>query len=456
MRLDARSGTLAAAILASAMGFIDGSAVNVALPVMQRDLHASAAQIQWIVEGYLLFLSALILIGGALGDRFGRRAMFQGGTALFTIASLACAAAGSPVLLIAARCLQGAGGALMIPGSLALITAAYPHAERGRAIGTWSAASAMTTALAPLLGGWLTQAVTWRAVFLINAPLAAVVLVLSFAGIRESKAEQEHCSPDVAGSACITLALGSLVFGMMELQRAGTDRGAVAALAASISLFALFSAIERRARVPIVPPELFVSRTFTLDNAYTLLMYAALGGGLFLVPFDLIVVRAYTPAAAGMALLPFVIPLSLFSRFSGALADRIGPRTLMSAGAFVAGAGFALFAMLRADWYWSGVFPAALLTGIGATLFVAPLTASVMSAAPQEFAGAASGVNNAVSRAAGMLAIAGLGILARPLLAHAPGASAGFSQAMLAAAALAICASFVAAFVPGIIVTDER
>lgn len=436
MRLDTPRATLAVAIIASAMGFIDANAVNVALPVLQRELRASALEIQWVAEGYLLFLSALILIGGALGDRFGRRKLFGIGTALFALASLGCAAAATPALLIAARCVQGIGGALMIPGSLSLITAAYDKRSRGRAIGTWSAASAMTTALAPLFGGWLTQAVSWRAVFLINAPLALVVLWLTFTKVEESRAPRELCDPDFAGSAVVTLALAALIFGMSELQRAGAQQLAVVSLSAGVVLLAVFGFVERRVAVPVVPPKLFASRTFTVGNVYTLLMYAALSGGLFLVPFDLISVRGYTPAAAGAALLAFAVPLSAFSVYAGALADRIGPRNLLVAGALTVAGGFLLFSVLGGAPYWTNVFPGAFVSGIGAAIFVAPLTTSVMNAAPQEFSGAASGINNAIARAAGMLAIAGLGIIAHPLLAHAHGAANAFSHSMDAAAAL--------------------
>lgn len=435
--LDTRRATLAAAIIASAMGFIDANAVNVALPVLQRELRASAIEIQWVAEGYLLFLSALILIGGALGDRFGRRRLFGIGTVLFALASLGCAAAATPAMLVAARCIQGIGGALMIPGSLALITAAYDARARGRAIGTWSAASAMTTALAPLLGGWLTQAVSWRAVFIINAPLALGVLWLTFTKVKESSAPRELCDPDFAGSAMVTLALAAVIFGMSEFQRGNAQLLAVATLIAGGVLLAVFVFVERRAAVPIVPPRLFSSRTFTVGNVYTLLMYAALSGGLFLVPFDLIAVRGYSPAGAGAALLAFAVPLSAFSVYAGALADRTGPRVWLMIGALVAGGGFVLFALLGGAAYWTNVFPAAFVSGIGASIFVAPLTTSVMDAAPQQFAGAASGINNAIARAAGMLAIAGMGITAHPLLARAPDAAPAFSRSMYLAAALA-------------------
>lgn len=419
------------------MGFIDANAVNVALPVLQRELRASAIEIQWVAEGYLLFLSALILIGGALGDRFGRRRLFGMGTAFFALASVGCAAAATPAMLVGARCIQGIGGALMIPGSLSLITAAYEKRERGRAIGIWSAASAMTTALAPLLGGWLTQAVSWRAVFLINVPLALGVLWLTFTKVKESRAPRELCDPDFAGSAIVTLALASLIFGMSEFQRGHAQTVAIATLLAGVVLLTIFVFVERHAAVPIVPPKLFSSRKFTIGNIYTLLMYAALSGGLFLVPFDLIAVRGYSPAAAGAALLAFAVPLSAFSVYAGALADRTGPRAWLVAGALVAGGGFALFGLLGGTPYWTNVFPAAFVCGIGASVFVAPLTTSVMDAAPQQFAGAASGINNAIARAAGMLAIAGMGITAHPLLSHAQDAAVAFSRSMYVAAALA-------------------
>lgn len=473
------TAALIAAILASGMSMIDGTAVNVALPIVQRELHASSADIQWVVEGYALFVSALLLVGGALGDRYGRRRMFVLGTAIFAVASIACALAASSQMLVAARCIQGVGGALMIPESLALITSAYDEKARGRAIGTWSAASAVTTILGPVLGGWLTQDVTWRAIFLINVPLAIAVVVIALLYVRESHDESETGGrPDVLGGMLATIALGALVFGLIRYQDFGADVVALASMLGGAILLALFLAVERTAGNPMLRLSLFKSRTFALANLYTLVMYAALGGALFFVPFYLINVEHYSPTAAGAALLPMILILALFSRSAGAVADRIGPRVPLIVGALIAAVGFALFGIIgtRPD-YWTTVFPAALTLGIGATIFVAPLTTSVMNSAPRSESGSAAGINNAVSRVAGMLAVAIFGIIVvsvtrshlgdgaalpgrdallsgivppglGPVAAAAFGSAyaAGFESAMLAGAALAVLAAASAAF----------
>jgi len=439
---------LIAAILGSAMGMIDGTAVNVALPILARDLHASATAVQWVIEGYALFSSALILIGGALGDRYGRRRIFVTGVWIFAIASVACGFAPNGVILILARCIQGAGAALLIPGSLALITAAYDEKIRGAAIGTWSATSAATMSVGPLLGGWFAQAVGWRLIFFINVPIAAAIVLLCAIGVSESRDEEETGRPDWLGATIVTLGLGLLVFGLIRLQAVHADILGSASAIAGAAFIALFVFVERRERDPMIPLNLFRSRTFSIANAYTLFLYGALGGSLFFVPFELINVRHYSPVAAGAALLPLIVCVSVFSRFTGALSDRIGPRIPLTAGAAFAALGFLLFGFAGQGSYWTTFFPAALVLGIGAALFAAPITTAVMNAVPATHAGAASGINNAVSRAAGLIAVAVMGI-AVSIGAHGQvlsGAAyqAGFRDAMLLGAFLAAASSLLA------------
>lgn len=451
----AAPAALIAAILATGMSQIDGTAVNVSLPIIQRELHASNAEIQWVVEGYALFVSALLLVGGALGDRYGRRLLFLIGTAIFALGSIACALAMSPQMLVVARCIQGIGGALMIPESLALITAANDEATRGQAIGTWSAASAVTTMLGPVLGGWLTQHVSWRAIFLINVPLALAVLFVAAVYVRESRDDAGRAGkPDILGGLLATVALGALVFGLIRFQSDGADLVTLAPIFGGLLLFASFVLVERTSKNPMLRLDLFASKAFVLGNVFTLLMYAAIGGALFFVPFYLINADRYSPTAAGAALLPMIVVLALFSRSAGALADRIGARLPMIVGALVAAVGFALFGRIGMSAnYWTTAFPAAVLLGIGAAIFVAPLTTSVMNAAPQSESGSAAGINNAVSRVAGLLAVAILGIVAvivsgSPLAATVQPTAAGFLAQMLTAAALAALAALSAWWLP--------
>jgi EmrB/QacA subfamily drug resistance transporter len=390
--------------------FIDGTAVNVALPVLQRDFQASSADLQWVVEGYALFLSALLLIGGSLGDRFGRKRIFGMGIALFTLASVGCALATNIQMLIAARCLQGIGGALATPGSLALITAAYAGEARGRAIGTWSGFSAMTAAVGPLLGGWLAQAASWRLVFVINVPFAMLVL-FALTRVNESRDAEAARRVDVAGGALATLGLGALVYGLIRLQGAALEPiGLWAACGGVIALIA-FAFFEHRTPAPMLQPRLFRSVPFTVTNIYTFLVYAALGGGLYFVPFELINVQGYTPAAAGAALLPFIAIMVIFSRYSGGLVARVGARLPLGIGAMIAALGFAAFgAASLGHMYWLTFFPAAIVLGAGMATLVAPLTTTVMDSVEPSHAGTASGINNAVSRSASLVALAALGI----------------------------------------------
>jgi EmrB/QacA subfamily drug resistance transporter len=433
---------LIAAILGSAMTFIDSTAVNVSLPIIQRQLHATNGQTQWVIEGYALFLSALILLGGALGDLYGRRLVFACGIAVFALASLACALAGSIEMLIAARCLQGVGGALSTPGSLALISSAYDARARGRAIGLWSGFSALTSAAGPLIGGWLTQEFSWRYVFVINIPIAVAVLTVLALRVPESRDDSADRKIDAVGAALATLGLGLLVYGLIEMNGARITAAAIGVALLGIALLAGFVLFERRTSDPMVRCDLFASRAFSVANVYTFFLYAALGGSLYFVPFVLINVHRYSPSAAGAALLPFIFIMVVSSRFSGGLVDRVGPRTPLVFGAILAALGFLAFALPGSGGsYWTTFFPAAVVLGLGGALFVAPLTTTVMNSVSIAHSGVASGVNNAVARTAGLIGVAALGIV----VTAAPSYVAGFRGAMIASALLACAASVAAA-----------
>jgi EmrB/QacA subfamily drug resistance transporter len=405
---------LVATVLGSGMAFIDGTVVNVALPRIGEDLSSGLSGLAWTVNGYALTLSSLILLGGSLGDRFGRRRVFVTGVIWFALASLLCGVAPNVEMLIAARALQGIGGALLTPGSLAILQSSFRPEDRSRAIGAWSGLGGIAGAAGPFLGGWLVQTASWRWVFLINLPFAVAVVLVTVRHVPESRDPTASHHIDVAGATMGALGLGALTYGLIAWQ----DRGfgdAVVLLSLALGVLGLgaFLLREKFAKDPMLPLGIFSSALFSATNAVTFAVYAALGGVFFWLVLNLQVVAGFSPIAAGLSLLPITLIMLLLSARMGALAQRIGPRVPMTAGPLLCALG--VLGLLRLDTgatYAVDVLPAVVVFGLGLSLTVAPLTSTVLAAAPDEHAGLASGVNNAVARVAGLLAIAVLPIVA--------------------------------------------
>ncbi len=401
------------------MVFIDGSVVNIALPVLQLDLNASIAQVQWVIQAYALFLSALILVGGSLGDHFGRRRMFVTGLVVFAAASALCGFAHDVHQLIAARAVQGIASALLTPGSLSILTVTFGAQERGKAIGTWSSFTAISAAAGPALGGWIVQHASWRWIFFINLPLAVVVLALALRWIPESHDDEAVHHIDWLGAALATAGLGSVVYALITASAKGWQPLVIATLAAGVLFLILFILAEVRQASPMLPPRLFRSRTFSAVNLLTLLLYAALGTVIFFLPFNLILVQHYSPSAAGLVFLPFIALMVVLSPWAGSLVHKTGPKLPLVAGPFIVALAFVGFALIGVGGsYWATFFPCVLCLGIGMGLTVAPLTTTVMNSVDADHVGVASGVNNAVARTGGLLAVAVLSLLVTAVFAH--------------------------------------
>ena len=446
MKTSAGRWLVAVCVLGSGIAFIDGTVVNAALPSIASDLDADLADLQWVVTGYLLTLSAFVVLGGSLGDRFGRKRVFLVGLGSFAVTSMFCALAPTVTVLIGARLVQGLAAALLLPSSLALISASFAPTDRGAAIGAWSGLGGIAGAVGPFLGGWLISAVSWRAVFLINLPLCAVAIVLAVVHVPETRDEAAPAHLDLPGASALALGLGGVVYALIEGPAAAWPPVAVVAGIVGVAALVSFVVIERRSTHPMVPLDLFASRQFSGANATTLFVYASLGATTFFVVVYLQTSLGYSPLAAGAAFLPLTIFMLLFSARSGALAQRIGPRWPMTVGSFVVAVGVALFVRVEPGVsYVAGVLPATVVLGIGLTFTVAPLTAAVLAAVADNHAGVGSAVNNAVARIGSLLAVAVLPAAAG--LTDETGAldlAGGFTRAMLLAAGLALIGSVVA------------
>jgi EmrB/QacA subfamily drug resistance transporter len=452
IRYSSRAGrwVLLATVLGSSLAFIDSTVVNIAIPAIGRDLNADAAGLQWTVNGYALSLASLILLGGSLGDRFGRRRVFMIGIAWFAIASLLCGLAPDIELLIGARVLQGIGGALLTPGALAILEASFVREDRAKAIGAWSGLGGIGGALGPFLGGWIVEVANWRFIFLINVPLAALVLLVAGRHVPESRNPEAARQLDIAGVLSGAIGLGGLTYGFTAWPANGPGSPLVLIpLAVGVAGLVTFVLFERRSRHPMLPLEIFSAKAFTAANLVTFLVYAANGGVFFLVVLNLQVVAGYSPLVSGIAMLPVTALMLALSARAGALSQRIGPRIPMTVGPLLCAAALVLLSRVgpAAD-YFTQVLPAVLLFGLGLSALVAPLTATALGALDDAHAGIASGVNNAVARAAGLLSVAVLPLAAgigTGNLTNAADLHPTYRNAMLICAGLMVAGSVVAA-----------
>ena len=440
--------TLAACVLASSLSFVEGSVLNVALPAIRASYGAGAAEVQWVVNAYLLPLSALLLLGGALGDHYGRRRLLVTGTALFAAASLVCALAPSLNALLAARAAQGVGAALLLPNSLALLNAAYQGEKRGRAVGIWAAAGAASAAVAPLIGGWLVDNVGWPAIFTINLPLAAGAILLTVKFVPESL-DKGAARTDYPGAILATLGLGGATYGLTRWSSSGNfDMIAIATIAIGLAMLVAFLWVEaRRGEKAMMPLGMFADPCFSGLNLLTFLLYGAFGAAMLMIPYVLISAGGYSPVQAGLAMLPLPILLTVASPPMGSLAGRFGPRWFLVAGPLVVAAGMALGQRIGADTgYWTSVFPAMTAMAAGMAIAVAPLTASVLGSVDERHVGTASGFNSAVARIGGLIATAMLGVV---LSREGEALIAGFHLSLIGAAIAAVAASAAALLLVG-------
>jgi EmrB/QacA subfamily drug resistance transporter len=429
---------IAAAVLGSGVAFLDSTVVNAALPAIAADLHADLGDLQWVLTGYLLTLGSLLVLGGSLGDRYGRRKIFQIGVLAFALTSLLCAVAPDTGFLVAARCVQGVAAALVVPNSLAIVSASFATEDRGRAIGAWSGLGAIASAIGPFVGGYLIDSVSWRWVFVINLPVAAVAAWIAWKHVPESRDEHASTRLDVAGSVLLTTGLAGLVYALIEGPGNGWKRGSVALGVIGVLALVAFVMVEARKRNPMIPLAIFRSEQFSGANAVTFAVYAAFGAVTFLLVVHLQTDLGYSALEAGASLVPLTACMFLLSARAGALAQRIGPRIPMTVGPLVVALGMMLLARVDpGTTYWETVFPALVVLGLGLSLTVAPLTATVLGAVDDSHAGIASAINNSVARIAGLLAVAVLPAAAGLTAKQGLDLVDGFARAMYIAAGLA-------------------